>query len=91
MKSLEAMGQYLILIQSKFKMWLSKLNACINICLYSSRLDTSESKGYPSEGGYFHEEAILLLRKFYIRENKHGKIKIYTTKIVLIIMISSCT
>jgi hypothetical protein len=51
------------------------LNVCINICLYSSRLDTSESKGYPSEGGYFQEEAILLLRKFYIRENKHGKIK----------------
>lgn len=41
---------------------------------FSSRLNTTQSKSYPSEGGYFHEEAILLLRKFYIRENKHGKV-----------------
>ncbi|KAG2204211.1 hypothetical protein INT46_004584 [Mucor plumbeus] len=39
-----------------------------------SRLNTIQSKGYPSEGGYFHEEAILMLRKFYIRENKHAPI-----------------
>ncbi|GAN03610.1 tRNA-specific adenosine deaminase subunit tad2 protein [Mucor ambiguus] len=39
-----------------------------------ARLDTNQSKGYPSEGGYFHEEAILMLRKFYIRENKHGEL-----------------
>lgn len=40
---------------------------------FSSRLDTTQSKGYPSQGGHFYEEAILLLRKFYVRENKHGK------------------
>jgi tRNA-specific adenosine deaminase 2 len=53
--------------------WSKKFLFSDLISLYSSRLDTSQSKGYPSEGGYFHEEAILLLRKFYIRENKHGK------------------
>ncbi|CEP12124.1 hypothetical protein [Parasitella parasitica] len=36
-----------------------------------TRLDTIHSKGYSSEGGYFYEEAILMLRKFYIRENEH--------------------
>ncbi|CAO3632613.1 unnamed protein product [Mucor fragilis] len=40
----------------------------------NTELDTSQSKGYPSEGGYFHEEAILMLRKFYIRENKHAPV-----------------
>lgn len=39
----------------------------------STRLDVSGSKGYESEGGYFYEEAIMLLRKFYVRENKNGK------------------
>lgn len=48
---------------------------------FSSRLDTTKSKSYPSEGGYFHEEAILLLRKFYIRENKHGKVPSVKSKL----------
>ncbi|KAK4517763.1 uncharacterized protein ATC70_001107 [Mucor velutinosus] len=40
----------------------------------NTELDTKQSKGYPSEGGYFYEEAILMLRKFYIRENKHAPV-----------------
>ncbi|KAG2209818.1 hypothetical protein INT47_001967 [Mucor saturninus] len=48
-----------------------------------SRLDTSQSKGYPSEGGFFHEEAILMLRKFYIRENKHAPVPRKKTNRVL--------
>lgn len=48
-----------------------------------SRLDTTQSKSYPSEGGYFHEEAILLLRKFYIRENKHAPVPRKKTNRVL--------
>ncbi|KAI8888764.1 cytidine deaminase-like protein [Backusella circina FSU 941] len=39
-----------------------------------NRLVTSESKNYPSEGGYFYEEAIILLRRFYVRENKHAPV-----------------
>ncbi|KAG1048726.1 hypothetical protein G6F43_008901 [Rhizopus delemar] len=39
-----------------------------------TRLDVSGSKGYESEGGYFYEEAIMLLRKFYVRENKNAPI-----------------
>ncbi|KAI8373088.1 cytidine deaminase-like protein [Radiomyces spectabilis] len=38
------------------------------------RLLTSESHHYPSEGGYFAEEAIILLRKFYVRENSHAPV-----------------
>ncbi|KAG2233418.1 hypothetical protein INT48_007448 [Thamnidium elegans] len=48
-----------------------------------SRLDTTESKGYPSEGGFFYEEAILMLRKFYIRENKHAPVPRKKTNRVL--------
>ncbi|KAL1935261.1 hypothetical protein VTP01DRAFT_4401 [Rhizomucor pusillus] len=39
-----------------------------------SRLDTPNSVGYPSEGGYFDKEAIMLLRKFYVRENDHAPV-----------------
>lgn len=28
---------------------------------------------YPSEGGYYRGEAIIILRKFYVGENMHGK------------------
>lgn len=42
--------------------------------LFSARLETPTSKPYPSQGGFFREEAIILLRKFYVRENDHGKI-----------------
>ncbi|ORY94468.1 cytidine deaminase-like protein [Syncephalastrum racemosum] len=38
------------------------------------RLATSGSKSYPSQGGFFREEAILLLRKFYVRENNHAPV-----------------
>ncbi|KAG2219306.1 hypothetical protein INT45_003128 [Circinella minor] len=36
------------------------------------RLETPKSKSYPAQGGYFRNEAILLLRKFYVRENDHA-------------------
>jgi hypothetical protein len=28
---------------------------------------------YPSEGGYYRGQAIIILRKFYVGENMHGK------------------
>ncbi|RUS23047.1 hypothetical protein BC937DRAFT_93002 [Endogone sp. FLAS-F59071] len=37
-----------------------------------SALTTSTSTPYPSEGGFYREEAIMLLRKFYVRENNHA-------------------
>ena len=55
------------------------LRLCLYIYIYiyytfSPRLETPRSKSYPSQGGYFRNEAILLLRKFYVRENDHGKL-----------------
>ncbi|KAG1174911.1 hypothetical protein G6F70_004464 [Rhizopus microsporus] len=38
------------------------------------RLETDHSKGYESKGGYFYEEAIMLLRKFYVRENQNAPV-----------------
>ncbi|KAI9304278.1 cytidine deaminase-like protein, partial [Cunninghamella echinulata] len=38
------------------------------------RLVTTDSKPYPSKGGYLYEEAVLLLRKFYIRENVNAPV-----------------
>ncbi|CAO3625824.1 unnamed protein product [Cunninghamella blakesleeana] len=38
------------------------------------QLETSESKPYSSKGGYLYEEAVLLLRKFYIRENVNAPV-----------------
>ncbi|KAJ8658218.1 hypothetical protein O0I10_005900 [Lichtheimia ornata] len=44
-------------------------------CIHNDpRLETPTSKPYPSEGGFFREEAIILLRKFYVRENDHAPI-----------------
>ncbi|CAO3695763.1 unnamed protein product [Rhizopus stolonifer] len=48
-----------------------------------SRLDTQDSKGYESKGGYFYEEAIMMLRKFYVRENKNAPVPRKKTNRVL--------
>ncbi|KAI8352160.1 cytidine deaminase-like protein [Choanephora cucurbitarum] len=48
-----------------------------------SRLDTTRSKGYPSEGGFFYEEAVIMLRKFYVRENQHAPVPRKKTNRVL--------
>ncbi|KAI8081647.1 cytidine deaminase-like protein [Halteromyces radiatus] len=39
-----------------------------------SRLLTNESSSYPSQGGFLYEEAVLLLRKFYVRENTNAPV-----------------
>lgn len=31
---------------------------------------------FVAEGGYYREEAIMLLRRFYMSENQNGKLKI---------------
>ncbi|KAG2172118.1 hypothetical protein INT44_004740 [Umbelopsis vinacea] len=41
------------------------------------RLLTPTSLPYESEGGHRREDAIMLLRKFYVRENNHGKYQIH--------------
>ncbi|ORX50931.1 cytidine deaminase-like protein [Hesseltinella vesiculosa] len=38
------------------------------------RLDTQDSRPYQSQGGYLYEEAVLLLRRFYVRENVNAPI-----------------
>lgn len=43
------------------------------IYVNSERLLTPTSLPYESEGGHRREDAIMLLRKFYVRENNHGK------------------
>lgn len=53
--------------------WIENMDILILFYCCSPRLETPTSKPYPSEGGFFREEAIILLRKFYVRENDHGK------------------
>lgn len=53
--------------------WINNMDILILFLYCSARLETPTSKPYPSEGGFFREEAIILLRKFYVRENDHGK------------------
>ncbi|KAI8819403.1 cytidine deaminase-like protein [Fimicolochytrium jonesii] len=33
---------------------------------------TSEGRPYEAEGGYYREEAIMMLRRFYVRQNDHA-------------------
>ncbi|CAO3670336.1 unnamed protein product [Umbelopsis ramanniana] len=42
------------------------------VYLNSERLLTPTSLPYESEGGHRREDAIMLLRKFYVRENNHA-------------------
>ncbi|KAJ3159775.1 tRNA(adenine34) deaminase [Geranomyces michiganensis] len=32
----------------------------------------NHGSGYPAEGGFYREEAIMILRRFYVRENDHA-------------------
>ena len=36
------------------------------------RISSSIDPPYPVQGGLFHKEAIMLLRRFYIQENEKG-------------------
>ena len=44
---------------------------------------------YPVYGGLFHEEAIMLLRRFYIQENDRGKPLQRSSKIERLTVIAS--
>ncbi|RUS26955.1 cytidine deaminase-like protein [Jimgerdemannia flammicorona] len=49
----------------------------------SPALTTTTSSPYASEGGFYREEAIILLRKFYIRENENAPVPKKKTNRVL--------
>jgi hypothetical protein len=38
-------------------------------------ISNSIEPGYPVQGGIFREEAIMLLRRFYVQQNGKGKFK----------------
>jgi hypothetical protein len=40
---------------------------------FSLRLDHPIHTGYRATGGFCREEAIMILRKFYVTENSHGE------------------
>lgn len=66
--ALEGSCQY---IQSSFRI-VKRRKASRLISLSSPALDPP----YPVYGGIFREEAIILLRRFYIQENEKGKLDI---------------
>jgi hypothetical protein len=43
------------------------------ICLFVVSPHLTLHPPYPSQLGYYREDAILLMRKFYLRENTHGQ------------------
>ncbi|KAI8822146.1 cytidine deaminase-like protein [Fimicolochytrium jonesii] len=48
-----------------------KFGGCGNV--FAVHQDTtSEGRPYEAEGGYYREEAIMMLRRFYLRQNDHG-------------------
>lgn len=65
MSGLEAQAAYLQYMRSKLFSDVSFSNALIG---HSPSVD----KPYPVVGGIFREEAIMLLRKFYVQENGKG-------------------
>lgn len=46
---------------------------CIDMTISLRHASPSIDKAYPAYGGIFREEAILLLRRFYVQENQKGK------------------
>jgi len=42
---------------------------------------------YPAYGGLFREEAIMLLRRFYVQENEKGSIMCEPVQIVVLILL----
>ncbi|KAI8340015.1 cytidine deaminase-like protein [Chlamydoabsidia padenii] len=47
------------------------------------RLLNTGSKPYPSQGGFLYEEAVILLRKFYVRENTNAPVPKKKTRRIL--------
>ena len=68
MSDLEAQAAYLQYMRSELFSAVSFNNVLIG---HSPSVD----KPYPVVGGIFREEAIMLLRKFYVQENEKGKPK----------------
>ena len=66
MSGLEAQAAYLQYMRSKLFSTVSFSNVLIGHSL-------SVDKPYPVVGGIYREEAIMLLRKFYVQENEKGK------------------
>jgi hypothetical protein len=66
MSGLEAQAAYLQYMRSKLFFAVSFSNILIG---HSLGVD----KPYPVVGGIFREEAIMLLRKFYVQENEKGQ------------------
>ena len=66
MSGLEAQAAYLQYMKSKLFSAVAFSNVLIG---HSPSVD----KPYPVVGGIFREEAIMLLRKFYVQENEKGK------------------
>jgi hypothetical protein len=68
MSDLEALAGFSPYIRSK-----------LSTCLYPNgdphTISTSPSidPPYPVYGGYFREDSVMLLRRFYIQENEKGK------------------
>ena len=48
-------------------------NACSHPSIVLYRLPHPKHKGYEAHGGYLRDEAIMILRRFYITENTNGK------------------
>jgi len=66
MSGLEAQAAYLQYMRSKLFFAVLFSNVLISHSL-------SVDKPYPVVGGIYREEAIILLRKFYVQENEKGK------------------
>jgi hypothetical protein len=52
----------------------SKLSACLypNRDPHTTSISPSIDPPYPVYGGYFREESVMLLRRFYVQENQKG-------------------
>lgn len=46
-------------------------------------ISPSIDRSYPSYGGLFQKEAIMLLRRFYIQENSNGNCVLHTSRICI--------
>eukprot|EP00842_Homolaphlyctis_polyrhiza_P005796 jgi/Hompol1/6217/HPOL_002216-RA len=52
-------------------------------CTSNGSRDVNDGKGYEAVGGLFREEAVMALRRFYVRENDHAPVPKKKTNRVL--------
>jgi hypothetical protein len=62
-----------ILFFSYFDFVILKITFRYSITLTSNWFHLQPSRPYPSHGGHSREAAILMLRRFYLRENVKGR------------------